>query len=379
MTTRYPTLLLASWLVALFLPGASRAQEIQWRQDYAQARKEAQDKVRLLVIDLGTENCFWCKQLDARTFTDPEVAALLNDKCIPLRISAESNPRLVEALRIQSYPTLVFAAPDGKILGYQEGFLEAPALKQQLSKLLAQVSAPDWMVRDFQDATRAIESGDHARALTLLHNVVEDGRDRPVQTRARQLLRDLEKQAEQQCVRAKEQADGGKVKDALGTLNRLVQDYPGTLAARQGREMLFSLTSRTRDGDEQRTRRVRELLQQARDDYRAQEFLCCLDRCEAIVAGYADLPESAEASQLASEIKSNPEWTRQACDQLGDRLSVLYLSLADTWLKKGQPQQAVFYLERVVQTFPNTRHAEAAQARLTQIQGPSSRGSEGKK
>jgi outer membrane protein assembly factor BamD (BamD/ComL family) len=58
---------------------------------------------------------------------------------------------------------------------------------------------------------------------------------------------------------------------------------------------------------------------------------------------------------------------------------VLYLALADTWLKRGQPQQAVFYLERVVQSFPNTRHAEAAQIRLSQIQGPASKAVDFKK
>jgi hypothetical protein len=39
-------------------------------------------------------------------------------------------------------------------------------------------------------------------------------------------------------------------------------------------------------------------------------------------------------------------------------------------LKQGQPQQAVFFLERLLQAFPNTRHAEIAHMRLSQIQGP---------
>jgi hypothetical protein len=98
-----------------------------------------------------------------------------------------------------------------------------------------------------------------------------------------------------------------------------------------------------------------------------------------LAANFADLPEGTEATQLAAEIKSNPEWAKQAAEQLGDRLSVLYLALADTWLKRGQPQQAVFYLERVVQSFPNTRHAEAAQIRLSQIQGPASKSVDFKK
>jgi TolA-binding protein len=50
-------------------------------------------------------------------------------------------------------------------------------------------------------------------------------------------------------------------------------------------------------------------------------------------------------------------------------LGGLYLSLAETWIKKGQPQQASFYLERIVKTFPGTRYAEAAQVRLANLQG----------
>ncbi len=52
---------------------------------------------------------------------------------------------------------------------------------------------------------------------------------------------------------------------------------------------------------------------------------------------------------------------------------MLYLALADAWLKRGQPQQAVYYLERVVQTLPGTRHAETAQTRLAQLQGQPAR------
>ena len=70
---------------------------------------------------------------------------------------------------------------------------------------------------------------------------------------------------------------------------------------------------------------------------------------------------------MAAEIKSNPEWLRQACDSLGNQLAALYLELADTWLKRGQPQQAVPCLERVVRILPGSRYAEVAQARLARI------------
>jgi tetratricopeptide (TPR) repeat protein len=133
--------------------------------------------------------------------------------------------------------------------------------------------------------------------------------------------------------------------------------------------MLKTLMDRPEIKAVQRTRRARELLAQAREDYRTQQYLYCLERCELLAANYPDLSEGVQAIQLANEIKNNPEWMRQACDALGERLGGLYLSLAESWLKKGQPQQATACLERVIQTLPGSRQAEAAQLRLSQIQG----------
>jgi thioredoxin-like negative regulator of GroEL len=345
------------------------AEEVQWRTEYVKARQEALEKGRPLVIDLGTENCFWCKQLDQRTFKDPGIAALLNEQCVPLRIDAERSPGLAQALQIQTFPTLVFAAPDGRILGYQEGFLEAPRLKEHLQRTLAAVTPPDWMTRDYEDAVKAHAAADHVRAAALLKNVLDDGKDRPIQAKARQLLADLEQQAAAKYARAKQLVEKGQNAEAVEAVTELVRTYSGTQAARDGSLLLNTLTAKSEVGEQQRGRRARDLLSQAREDYRMQQFLCCLDRCETLMSQFSDLPEGSEASQLAAEIKSNPEWTKRVCDELGERLSALYLSLAETWLKKGQPQQAVFYLERVVQNFPNSRHAEAAQVRLSQIQG----------
>jgi tetratricopeptide (TPR) repeat protein len=345
------------------------ADEVQWRTDYARALREAQQKGRPLLVDVGTENCHWCKQLDVRTFTDPELVKMLNERCIPLKIDGNSNNYLVEALRIHSYPTLVFAGPDGSIMAYKEGFLEAGPLKEHLVRVLAAVGTPDWMTRDVEAATRAGAAGNHARAMALLRGVVEDGRHRPVQVKARQMLAELEQKAAELSRQAKALAEQGKTTEAIAAYNRLGEDFPGTPAARQGQQMVMKLASRATDPAERRKRQAAEVLAQAREDYRNQRFLICLDRCERLLEDYSDLPEAKEAARLTEEVKENPEWTRKACDQMGDRLGVLYLALADTWLRKGQPQKAVFYLQRVVKMFPGSRHAEKAQATLARLRG----------
>ena len=352
------------------------ADEIVWRTDYARALQEAQKHARPLLVDVGTEDCHWCKQLDQRTFKDAELIKLLNERCIPLKIDGNRNSYLVKALRVQSYPTLVFAGPDGAILGYKEGFMEAAALKQMLMRVLTAVGTPDWMKRDLEAALKAIAKADHAQAVTLLRNVVEDGKSRPVQVKARVLLEGLEKKADEVAQKARELAGNGKVSEAIAAYNQLGKEFPGTLAARHGGQMLMKLAGKSAGSEDQRKRQAGELLEQAREDYKNQRFLICLDRCERLSGDFADLAEARDASKLAEQIKNNPDWTRKACDQLGERLGVLYLALADSWLKKGQPQQAIFYLQRIVKMFPGSRHAEMAQVRLARLRGSPARTTE---
>jgi len=354
------------------LPAAASAQEVEWRYDYVKARQEAVEKKRPLIIDVGTENCYYCKQLDLRTFRNPALVAYLNERCIPLKIDADRHARLAEALRVENYPTLVFASHEGKILGYQQGFIDAAPLQERLNALLAAAPPGDNTANsELQEATRAVSTGDYPRAIALLKPVAENCKDQAIKDQARKLLQDLEQQAAGRCAEARQLAESGKVPQAVETVTELVRVYPGTKAAREGGQLLVTLASRVVPHDNPRGRLARDLLDQAREDHRRQQYLSCLNRCEDLLANYADFPESAEANKLASEIKANPEWTKQACDQMGERLSQMYLTLAESWLKKGQPQQAVFYLERIVRTFPNTRNADIAQVRLAQIQGPS--------
>jgi tetratricopeptide (TPR) repeat protein len=346
------------------------AQEVRWRVDYNDARKEAQEKGLPLVLDFGTEACFWCKKLDDTTFRDPTISTALNDQFIPLKIDANRNPALAEALRIQSYPTLVLAAPDGKILTILEGYQDAAQLHDKLQQALASLSNPEWMARDYDDARRAVSAADFARAVSLLKAITEDGKNRPVQTKARQLLGEVEQKAAERLARAREFDSQGQALEATETLTDLLRIYPGTQAAKDGEQRLSELSARPEVRSQQRTRRARELLAQAREDYRTQQYLCCVDRCEILATGFEDLPEAAEAQQLLAEIKNNPELMRLLCETMSERVGGLYLSLAETLLKKGQPQQAVVYLERVLRSFPNTRQAEMAQTRLAQLQGP---------
>jgi hypothetical protein len=45
----------------------------------------------------------------------------------------------------------------------------------------------------------------------------------------------------------------------------------------------------------------------------------------------------------------------------------MYLELAESLLRKGQPQPAAIYFQKIIQSCPETQQAEVAQDRLRQI------------
>jgi thioredoxin-like negative regulator of GroEL len=365
---RYRTILSALVLAASASP-ISAQQAVQWRTDYNAARKEATDRGRPILLEFGTENCMWCKKLEMSTLREPAVVKLLNDGFVSLKVDADREQSLTQTLRISQYPTLVVAAPDGKIVGVLEGYQEVTQLTEQLQKVSAYYATPEWMTRDFQEASRAILTSEYGRAVALLKAVVQDGKERTVQVKARQVLQDLEQQAAGRLARAKSLQDRGQSAEAAETLTDLLRHYSGTQAATDGGALLSTLAVRPEIRDQQRLRRARELLAQAREEFRTQQYLGCLERCDTLTTTYAELPEATEAHQLAASVRDNPELLARACDSLNERMGEMYLTLAEAWTKKGQPAQAQQCLDKVLQAAPGTRYAELAQMRLAQLQG----------
>jgi len=252
-------------LVCCLVSPANGNDGVQWRSDYNTARREATEKGLPLFLDVGTEECYHCRRLDQSTYRDRAVAKLLNERFVPLKINANREPALAQVLRIQAYPTLIFAGPDGKIMGMVEGYLEAPRLAEHLNPPLA-TAAPA---------------------------------EKP-ETRQRQ----------------------------------------------------------TRAG---------ELLALAREEFRKEHFLRCLDHCDVVSSNFKDTPAAVEAAQIAADIKSSPERMAKVCDSMTERTAQMYAALAETWIKKDNQQEAIECLEKVLLLAPNSSHAVDAETRLVQL------------
>jgi hypothetical protein len=68
-----------------------------------------------------------------------------------------------------------------------------------------------------------------------------------------------------------------------------------------------------------------------------------------------------------SPIADDPERLQQACTALEDSLAENYLQLAESWLRRGQPQKAAAALKKILQISAGGHQAQLAQERLQRI------------
>jgi thioredoxin-related protein len=351
------------------LASAAEPKPITWRTDYNSARKEAQNKGLPLLLVVGTEECFYCRKLEANTLRDTAIASQIASNFIALKVDANREPALAKALKVQVYPTLVLAGPDGKIHNFIEGFLEADRLAEHMKRAVASSTTADWMARDFNEASKAIGAGDYPRAVSMLKGLVQEAGERPVGLKARDVLDGVERQAAGRLTRAKDLEEKGYMPEAMDALAELMKAYAGTQAAADSAGLMAGIADRPETREKQHARQARDALALAKEEFRAGRFYDCLQRCEQLTLRFADRTESKEAATLAAEIRNNPDRLAAACDQMNDKTAALYLALADSWSKKGQDKEAAACLEKVMKLSPGSRYAELAQAQLAKIQG----------
>jgi len=95
---------------------------VDWEPFDAKALERARALDRPLFVSIGYAACHWCHVMAEESFQDPEVAALLNERFVCVKVDREERPDLdavyLEAVQAMTggggWPMSVFATPDGK-------------------------------------------------------------------------------------------------------------------------------------------------------------------------------------------------------------------------------------------------------------------------
>jgi len=151
-------LLLIVCAIAVLPRVAACAEVIDWMSDYATGLERARIERKPVMIDFYTLWCYYCKVLDAKTYTDPGVVAVCKD-LVCLKINAERERALAREFRISAYPIIVFLSRDGMEIKRVYGYQPAAVLKRELEKILADTGRLDMLAERYRKNPGDEETG----------------------------------------------------------------------------------------------------------------------------------------------------------------------------------------------------------------------------
>ncbi|MBN2536002.1 MAG: thioredoxin family protein [Spirochaetales bacterium] len=118
---------------------SAHADEITWYTKISKALEASKEQKRYIMIDIYTDWCKWCKELDKKTYTHPSVIKL-SKTLVNVKINPETDPEAKEFLKsykIDGFPTILFIDWEKKLIGKIGGFLEGEAFARQADKILS--------------------------------------------------------------------------------------------------------------------------------------------------------------------------------------------------------------------------------------------------
>lgn len=108
---------------------AENTPQLWIENDLETAQAKAKAEHRLLLIDTYTSWCAQCKELDHKTWPNPQVVAWIQQNAIAVRVECEkARPDLQKTLDIKSYPTVILRDAEGKELRRTFGFKNPEAM-----------------------------------------------------------------------------------------------------------------------------------------------------------------------------------------------------------------------------------------------------------
>jgi uncharacterized protein YyaL (SSP411 family) len=142
-------------VLAVFVITAFKADnaEVNWL-DFNKGYELAKKKNKIMLVDVYTDWCGWCKRMDKDAYAKPNIAATINDDFVAVKFNPEITnvsytfegktytgeqlAGVISNYQISGYPTTIFIYPKTKksevVVGYKNAEQMAPILADMKKK-----------------------------------------------------------------------------------------------------------------------------------------------------------------------------------------------------------------------------------------------------
>ncbi len=123
-------------------------EKIEWMK-FEDAVAATEMSPKMLLVDVYTDWCGWCKKMDKETFTDPGVIKYVNETFYAVKLDAENMTRsfdfkgkkyteaqMAAAMRVNSYPNFVIIDPTLQNITQLSGYRNAPQFLEGLTTIV---------------------------------------------------------------------------------------------------------------------------------------------------------------------------------------------------------------------------------------------------
>jgi len=109
--------------------------KVLWLPWGKNAFQKAKELDRPILLAIGAVWCHWCHVMDQTTYSDMDVAKLIQKRYVPIRVDRDQRPDIDKRYNMGGWPTAAFLTPDGELI---TGVTYVPP--QQMKSLLQQIS-----------------------------------------------------------------------------------------------------------------------------------------------------------------------------------------------------------------------------------------------
>ncbi len=89
---------------------------VQWRDWGPEAFAEARAADKPILLSISAVWCHWCHVMDRMTYGNPEIAALINARYVPVRVDNDLRPDINERYNQGGWPSTAFLTPAGHVI-----------------------------------------------------------------------------------------------------------------------------------------------------------------------------------------------------------------------------------------------------------------------
>jgi len=113
---------------------SAAATRVEWREWGPDAFAAADRAGKPVLLSLAATWCTHCHEMDETTYSEPRIAANVNDGFVPVRVDVDRHPRVSERYNMGGFPSTVFLTPEGEVLT-GAGFLGPDGMRQVIDSV----------------------------------------------------------------------------------------------------------------------------------------------------------------------------------------------------------------------------------------------------